>query len=171
MDYIKLLERLEFVYLNLKKKINSQSGFSILEAIVAAVIFVLGLSAVYAMVNFANKSLMSSRERDRLNMMSSEIMENLNLAMETYKNKGKNSEEFKDDFNNLDCYQDVTNDSSIKDKHRKRWKEKLGKKEASEECNLKIEKISGKEAYLVTIIIKRRNGKEIKIVKRLNEHK
>ena len=31
---------------------------------------------------------MSSRERDRLNMMSSEIMENLNLAMETYKKKG-----------------------------------------------------------------------------------
>ena len=76
----------------------------------------------------------------------------------------------KDDFNNLDCYQDVSNASSMKDNYRKRWKEKLGKKEASEECNLKIEKISGKEAYLVTISIKKRNGREIKIVKRLNEH-
>ena len=162
----------------MKKKINSQSGFSILEAILAAVIFVIGLVAVYAMVNFANKSLMSSRERDRLNMMSSEIMENLNLAMETYKKDNKDSEEFKDDFNNLDCYQDVSNTSSMKDNYRKRWKEKLGKKEASEECNLKIEKISGVDAYgkdlityLVTISIKKRNGKEIKIVKRLNEHK
>ena len=154
----------------MKKKINSQSGFSILEAILAAVIFVIGLVAVYAMVNFANKSLMSSRERDRLNMMSSEIMENLNLAMETYKKDNKDSEKFKDDFNNLDCYQDVSNASSMKDNYRKRWKEKLGKKEASEECNLKIEKISGKEAYLVTISIKKRNGREIKIVKRLNEH-
>ena len=159
--------------LKINKRQNTESGLSLLEALVAVVIFILGLAGIYMMSTLANRSMISSIERDKLNMVSSMVLENISTDVD---NILKYHEE--------NCYE-TPSGSSLKDEHLKRWSKKYKRtigtrdasgniissdKEGQEDCRVEVEDITGdKTQFMIKIIITKKNGKKIQISKRINK--
>ena len=84
-------------------KKNNQSGLSILEALIAVVVFILGLAGIYMMSTLSNRTIISSIERDKLNMVSAMVIESMTIDTANIAT-----------YDNTDCYQS-TSGSSLND--------------------------------------------------------
>ena len=158
----------------IKKK--NESGLSILEALVAVVIFILGLAGIYMMSTLSNRAMISSIERDKLNMVSAMVIESMTIDTDNIEN-----------YDNTNCWDtyESSNSSSLKDRNRKKWAEKYRKviqskdkdgninyaKEGSEDCKVEVKEINDENAYMITIIMTRKDGKKIQLSKRINKQK
>ncbi len=156
----------------IKKK--NESGLSILEALVAVVVFVLGLAGIYMMSTLSNRAMISSIERDKLNMVSAMVIESMTIDTANIAT-----------YDDTDCWDpyESSSGSSLKDRNRKKWAEKYKKiieardssgnvisdaKEGSEDCKVEVKEITGENAHMITIIMTRKNGKKIQLSKRIN---
>ena len=151
----------------IKKK--NESGLSILEALVAVVIFILGLAGIYMMLTLSNRAMISSIERDKLNMVSAMVIESMTIDTA---NIAK--------YDNTNCYESSSGSSLIETANRKKWAEKYKKiigerdssgnvaKEGSEDCKVEVKVIQNENAHMITIIMTRKNGKKIQLSKRIN---
>ena len=151
----------------IKKK--NESGLSILEALVAVVIFILGLAGIYMMSTLSNRAMISSIERDKLNMVSAMVIESMTIDTA---NIAK--------YDNTNCYESSSGSSLIETANRKKWAEKYKKiigerdssgnvaKEGSEDCKVEVKEIQNENAHMITIIMTRKNGKKIQLSKRIN---
>ena len=151
----------------IKKK--NESGLSILEALVAVVIFILGLAGIYMMSTLSNRAMISSIERDKLNMVSAMVIESMTIDTA---NIAK--------YDNTNCYEASSGSSLIETANRKKWAEKYKKiigerdssgnvaKEGSEDCKVEVKVIQNENAHMITIIMTRKNGKKIQLSKRIN---
>jgi type IV pilus assembly protein PilV len=151
----------------IKKK--NESGLSILEALVAVVIFILGLAGIYMMSTLSNRAMISSIERDKLNMVSAMVIESMTIDTA---NIAK--------YDNTSCYESSSGSSLIETANRKKWAEKYKKiigerdssgnvaKEGSEDCKVEVKVIENENAHMITIIMTRKNGKKIQLSKRIN---
>ena len=152
-------------------KKNNQSGLSILEALIAVVVFILGLAGIYMMSTLSNRTIISSIERDKLNMVSAMVIESMTIDTANIAT-----------YDNTDCYQS-TSGSSLNERNRIKWAEKYRKvigardssgnviseaKEGSEDCKVEVKEITGENAHIITIIMTRKDGKKIQISKRIN---
>ena len=153
----------------IKKK--NELGLSILEALVAVVIFILGLAGIYMMSTLSNRAMISSIERDKLNMVSAMVIESMTIDTANIAS-----------YDNINCYESSSG-SSLKDRNRKKWAEKYKKiieardssgnvisdaKEGSEDCKVEVKEIQNENAHMITIIMTRKNGKKIQLSKRIN---
>ena len=153
----------------IKKK--NESGLSILEALVAVVIFILGLAGIYMMSTLSNRAMISSIERDKLNMVAAMVIESMTIDTA---NIAK--------YDNTNCYESSSGSSLIETANRKKWAEKYRKviqskdkdgninyaKEGSEDCKVEVKEIQNENAHMITIIMTRKNGKKIQLSKRIN---
>ena len=151
----------------IKKK--NELGLSILEALVAVVIFILGLAGIYMMSTLSNRAMISSIERDKLNMVSAMVIESMTIDTA---NIAK--------YDNTNCYESSSGSSLIETANRKKWAEKYKKiigerdssgnvaKEGSEDCKVEVKVIQNENAHMITIIMTRKNGKKIQLSKRIN---
>ena len=151
----------------IKKK--NELGLSILEALVAVVIFILGLAGIYMMSTLSNRAMISSIERDKLNMVSAMVIESMTIDTA---NIAK--------YDNTNCYESSSGSSLIETANRKKWAEKYKKiigerdssgnvaKEGSEDCKVEVKVIENENAHMITIIMTRKNGKKIQLSKRIN---
>ena len=151
----------------IKKK--NESGLSILEALVAVVIFILGLAGIYMMSTLSNRAMISSIERDKLNMVSAMVIESMTIDTA---NIAK--------YDNTNCYESSSGSSLIETANRKKWAEKYKKiigerdssgnvaKDGSEDCKVEVKEIQNENAHMITIIMTRKNGKKIQLSKRIN---
>ena len=157
----------------IKKK--NELGLSILEALVAVVIFILGLAGIYMMSTLSNRAMISSIERDKLNMVSAMVIESMTI----------DTADIEKNYDNTNCHE-PSGGSSLKDRNRKKWAEKYKKiieardssgnvisdaKEGSEDCKVEVKEITGENAHMITIIMTRKNGKKIQLSKRINKQK
>ena len=152
----------------IKKK--NELGLSILEALVAVVIFILGLAGIYMMSTLSNRAMISSIERDKLNMVSAMVIESMTIDTA---NIAK--------YDNTNCYESSSGSSLIETANRKKWAEKYKKiigerdssgnvaKEGSEDCKVEVKEIQNENAHMITIIMTRKNGKKIQLSKRINK--
>ena len=154
----------------IKKK--NESGLSILEALVAVVIFILGLAGIYMMSTLSNRAMISSIERDKLNMVSAMVIESMTIDTANIAN-----------YDNTNCYESSSGSSLIETANRKKWAEKYKKiiggdssgnvisdaKEGSEDCKVEVKEIQNENAHMITIIMTRKNGKKIQLSKRINK--
>ena len=151
----------------IKKK--NELGLSILEALVAVVIFILGLAGIYMMLTLSNRAMISSIERDKLNMVSAMVIESMTIDTANIVK-----------YDNTNCYESSSGSSLIETANRKKWAEKYKKiigerdssgnvaKEGSEDCKVEVKEINDKNAHMITIIMTRKNGKKIQLSKRIN---
>ena len=151
----------------IKKK--NESGLSILEALVAVVIFILGLAGIYMMSTLSNRAMISSIERDKLNMVSAMVIESMTIDTANIVK-----------YDNTNCYESSSGSSLIETANRKKWAEKYKKiigerdssgnvaKEGSEDCKVEVKVIQNENAHMITIIMTRKNGKKIQLSKRIN---
>ena len=152
----------------IKKK--NESGLSILEALVAVVIFILGLAGIYMMSTLSNRAMISSIERDKLNMVSAMVIESMTIDTANIVK-----------YDNTNCYESSSGSSLIETANRKKWAEKYKKiigerdssgnvaKEGSEDCKVEVKVIENENAHMITIIMTRKNGKKIQLSKRINK--
>ena len=152
----------------IKKK--NESGLSILEALVAVVIFILGLAGIYMMSTLSNRAMISSIERDKLNMVSAMVIESMTIDTANIVK-----------YDNTNCYESSSGSSLIETANRKKWAEKYKKiigerdssgnvaKEGSEDCKVEVKVIQNENAHMITIIMTRKNGKKIQLSKRINK--
>ena len=154
----------------IKKK--NELGLSILEALVAVVIFILGLAGIYMMSTLSNRAMISSIERDKLNMVSAMVIESMTIDTANIAS-----------YDNTDCWDPYksSSGSSLKDRNRKKWAKKYKKiieardssgnvaKEGSEDCKVEVKEIQNENAHMITIIMTRKNGKKIQLSKRINK--
>jgi Tfp pilus assembly protein PilV len=153
-------------------KKNNESGLSILEALVAVVVFILGFAGIYMMSTLSNRAMISSIERDKLNMVSAMVIESMTIDTDNIAT-----------YDNTNCYESSSG-SSLKDRNRKKWAEKYKKiieardssgnvinqdKEGEEDCKVEVKEINDEDAYMITIIMIRKDGKKIQISKRINK--
>ena len=150
-------------------KKNNQSGLSILEALVAVVVFVLGLAGIYMMSTLSTRAMISSIERDKLNMVSVMVIESMTIDTANIVK-----------YDNTNCYESSSGSSLIETANRKKWAEKYKKiigerdssgnvaKEGSEDCKVEVKVIQNENAHMITIIMTRKNGKKIQLSKRIN---
>ena len=151
----------------IKKK--NELGLSILEALVAVVIFILGLAGIYMMLTLSNRAMISSIERDKLNMVSAMVIESMTIDTTNIVK-----------YDNTNCYESSSGSSLIETANRKKWAEKYKKiigerdssgnvaKEGSEDCKVEVKVIQNENAHMITIIMTRKNGKKIQLSKRIN---
>ena len=154
----------------IKKK--NESGLSLLEALVAVVIFILGLAGIYMMLTLSNRAMISSIERDKLNMVSAMVIESMTIDTANIVK-----------YDNTNCYESSSGSSLIETANRKKWAEKYKKiieardssgnvisdaKEGSEDCKVEVKVIENENAHMITIIMTRKNGKKIQLSKRIN---
>ena len=151
----------------IKKK--NELGLSILEALVAVVIFILGLAGIYMMLTLSNRAMISSIERDKLNMVSAMVIESMTIDTANIVK-----------YDNTNCYESSSGSSLIETANRKKWAEKYKKiigerdssgnvaKEGSEDCKVEVKEIQNENAHMITIIMTRKNGKKIQLSKRIN---
>ena len=151
----------------IKKK--NELGLSILEALVAVVIFILGLAGIYMMSTLSNRAMISSIERDKLNMVSAMVIESMTIDTTNIVK-----------YDNTNCYESSSGSSLIETANRKKWAEKYKKiigerdssgnvaKEGSEDCKVEVKVIQNENAHMITIIMTRKNGKKIQLSKRIN---
>ena len=152
----------------IKKK--NESGLSILEALVAVVIFILGLAGIYMMSTLSNRAMISSIERDKLNMVSAMVIESMTIDTANIVK-----------YDNTNCYESSSGSSLIETANRKKWAKKYKKiigerdssgnvaKEGSEDCKVEVKEIQNENAHMITIIMTRKNGKKIQLSKRINK--
>ena len=152
----------------IKKK--NELGLSILEALVAVVIFILGLAGIYMMLTLSNRAMISSIERDKLNMVSAMVIESMTIDTANIVK-----------YDNTNCYESSSGSSLIETANRKKWAEKYKKiigerdssgnvaKEGSEDCKVEVKEIQNENAHMITIIMTRKNGKKIQLSKRINK--
>ena len=143
-----------------------------MEALVAVVVFILGFAGIYMMSTLSNRAMISSIERDKLNMVSAMVIESMTIDTDNIAT-----------YDNTNCYESSSG-SSLKDRNRKKWAEKYKKiieardssgnvinqdKEGEEDCKVEVKEINDEDAYMITIIMIRKDGKKIQISKRINK--
>ena len=150
-------------------KKNNEEGISILEALVAVIIFILGFAGIYMMSTLSNRAMISSIERDKLNMVSAMVIESMTIDTANIVK-----------YDNTNCYEASSGSSLIETANRKKWAEKYKKiigerdssgnvaKEGSEDCKVEVKVIQNENAHMITIIMTRKNGKKIQLSKRIN---
>ena len=154
-------------------KKNNQSGLSLLESLVAVVVFILGLAGIYMMSTLSNRAMISSIERDKLNMVSAMVIESMTIDTANIAN-----------YDDTNCYESPSG-SSLKDRNIIKWTEKYKKviqskdkdgniisnaKELQEDCKVEVKEIPGEvNSYMVTTIMTRKDGNKIQISKRINK--
>ena len=153
-------------------KKNNESGLSILEALVAVVVFILGFAGIYMMSTLSNRAMISSIERDKLNMVSAMVIESMTIDTDNIAT-----------YDNTNCYESPSG-SSLKDRNRQKWAKKYKKiieardssgnvinqdKEGEEDCKVEVKDIKDENAHMITIIMIRKDGKKIQISKRINK--
>ena len=153
-------------------KKNNESGVSILESLVAVIIFVLWFAGIHMMSTLSNRAMISSIERDKLNMVSAMVIESMTIDTDNIAT-----------YDNTNCYESSSG-SSLKDRNRKKWAEKYKKiieardssgnvinqdKEGEEDCKVEVKDIKDENAHMITIIMIRKDGKKIQISKRINK--
>ena len=153
-------------------KKNNEAGFSILEALVAVAVFILGFAGIYMMSTLSNRAMISSIERDKLNMVAAMVIESMTIDTDNIAT-----------YDNTNCYESSSG-SSLKDRNRKKWAEKYKKiieardssgkvinqdKEGEEDCKVEVKEIKDENAHMITIIMIRKDGKKIQISKRINK--
>ena len=157
-------------------KKNNEEGISILEALVAVIIFILGFAGIYMMSTLSNRAMISSIERDKLNMVSAMVIESMTIDTANIVK-----------YDNTNCWDtyESSSGSSLKDRNRKKWAEKYRKviqskdkdgnindaKEGSEDCKVEVKEINDENAYMITIIMTMKDGKKIQLSKRINKQK
>ena len=134
-----------------------------LEALVAVVVFVLGFAGIYMMSTLSNRAMISSIERDKLNMVSAMVIESMTADTDNIEK-----------YDEIDCYQTTGGSTLIETANKERWEEKYKKiigaaKEGSEGCKVQVKEINDENAHMITIIMTRKNGKKIQISKRINK--
>ena len=145
-------------------KKNNEVGLSILEALVAVVIFILGLAGIYMMSTLSNRAMISSIERDKLNMVSAMVIESMTIDTANIVK-----------YDNTNCYESSSGSSLIETANRKKWAEKykkiIGERDSSgsEDCKVEVKEIQNENAHMITIIMTRKNGKKIQLSKRINK--
>ena len=151
-------------------KKNNEEGISILEALVAVIIFILGFAGIYMMSTLSNRAMISSIERDKLNMVSAMVIESMTIDTANIVK-----------YDNTNCYEASSGSSLIETANRKKWAEKYKKiigerdssgnvaKEGSEDCKVEVKVIQNENAHMITIIMTRKNGKKIQLSKRINK--
>ena len=154
-------------------KKNNESGLSILEALVAVVVFILGFAGIYMMSTLSNRAMISSIERDKLNMVSTMVIESMIIDTD---NIAK--------YDKTNCYESSSGSSLIETANRKKWAKKYKKiieardssgkvinqdKEGEEDCKVEVKEIKDENAHMITIIMIRKDGKKIQISKRINK--
>ena len=154
--------------LNLQKKINQNSGFSIIEALTAVVLFAVGIIVINVMITGSNRIVENSAARDELNLATLMILEDITRNAANIKNY--------DIENGYDCK--LSDDGTgLHNRDKKRWSEKIKskfgktKKREPQTCIVKAEKkkIRNKDVFIVTIEIIDSNGKtKSKIIRRVN---
>jgi hypothetical protein len=133
-------------------QLNSNRGVGIIEALIAAVIVGIGFVAVYSLANVSTNILMSSIDREKGNMLTTAIYEELltdtaNLIS----------------YHNMDFSSTSTGTSKHlkkKDKWAKIANKKFGNAQSQDQRQINVVKktIDGKDVFVVTINIKSRNG-------------
>ena len=133
-------------------QLNSNKGVGIIEALIAAVIVGIGFVAVYSLANVSTNILMSSIDREKGNMLTTAIYEDLltdtaNLIS----------------YHNMDFSSTSTGTSKHlkkKDKWAKIANKKFGNAQSQDQRKINVVKktIDGKDVFVVTINIKSRNG-------------
>ena len=123
------------------------------------------------MSTLSNRAMISSIERDKLNMVSAMVIESMTIDTSNIAS-----------YDNTDCWDPYksSSGSSLKDRNRKKWAEKYKKiigerdssgnvaKEGSEDCKVEVKVIENENAHMITIIMTRKNGKKIQLSKRIN---
>ena len=139
------------------------------------VIFILGLAGIYMMSTLSNRAMISSIERDKLNMVSAMVIESMTIDTDNIEN-----------YDNTNCWDtyESSSGSSLKDRNRKKWAKKYKKiieardssgnvisdaKEGSEDCKVEVKEIQNENAHMIQIIMTRKNGKKIQLSKRINK--
>ena len=92
-----------------KRNNNSQSGFSLIESLTAAAIFVIGIIGITAMITMSNQVIENAAVRDQLTLTSTMALENIITDSEKISDYGTNN-----------CYQAVGG-SEESNKHKNRW--------------------------------------------------
>ena len=153
-------------------KKNKEDGVSILEALVAVIVFILGFLGIYMMTTLSNKAMISSIERDKLNMVSAMIIESMTIDTANIEK-----------YDETDCYAPISK-SGLQDKNIKKWEKKYKKviqskdkdgkvntaKKLLEDCKVEVKLVPDKtDQYMITTIITRKDGKKIHISKRINK--
>ena len=133
-------------------QLNSNRGVGIIEALIAAVIVGIGFVAVYSLANVSTNILMSSIDREKGNMLTTAIYEELltdtaNLIS----------------YHNMDFSSTSTGTSKHlkkKDKWAKIANKKFGNAQSQDQRQINVVKktIDGKDVFVVTINITSRNG-------------
>ncbi len=133
-------------------QLNCNRGVGIIEALIAAVIVGIGFVAVYSLANVSTNILMSSIDREKGNMLTTAIYEDLltdtaNLIS----------------YHNMDFSSTSTGTSKHlkkKDKWAKIANKKFGNAQSQDQRKINVVKktIDGKDVFVVTINIKSRNG-------------
>ncbi len=155
-------------------KKNNQSGLSLLESLVAVVVFILGLAGIYMMSTLSNRAMISSIERDKLNMVSAMVIESMTIDTANI-----------NEYDGTNCWEPPSGSSSLKDRNIIKWTEKYKKviqskdkdgniisnaKELQEDCKVEVKEIPGEvNSYMVTTIMTRKDGNKIQISKRINK--
>ena len=117
----------------MKKNINnSQSGFSLLESITAAAIFIIGIIGINAMVSMSNRVVEKAAIRDQITLTSS-------MALEDMVSNPENAHEYK----TANCYE-ADNGANKRNKDKNRWfkimqERKIGKIKDPKKCIVETE--------------------------------
>ena len=133
-------------------QLNSKKGVGIIEALIAAVIVGIGFVAVYSLANVSTNILMSSIDREKGNMLTTAIYEDLLTDTENLIS-----------YHNMDFTSSSTGATKHlkkKDKWSKMANKRFGNPQSKDQRKIEVIKktIDGKDVFVVTINIKSRNG-------------
>ncbi len=133
-------------------QLKSDNGVGIIEALIAAVIIGIGFVAVYSLANVSTNILMSSIDREKGNMLTTTIYEDLLTDKENLIS-----------YHNMDFMNTSTGTSKHlkkKDKWAKLANKKFGNSQSKDERKIEVIKktIDGKDVFIITVNIKSRNG-------------
>ena len=118
-----------------KRNNNSQSGFSLLEALTAAAIFVIGIIGINAMITMSNQVIENAAVRDQITLTSTMALEDI-VSNAEYTSKYKSE----------DCYQEDSG-SNKNNKDKDRWfkimKDRVfGRISNPKKCKIETEEIT-----------------------------
>ena len=133
-------------------QLNSKKGVGIIEALIAAVIVGIGFVAVYSLANVSTNILMSSIDREKGNMLTTAIYEDLLTDTENLIS-----------YHNMDFTSTSTGSAKHlkkRDKWTKMANKRFGNPQSKDQRKIEVIKktIDGKDVFIVTINIKSRNG-------------
>ena len=118
-----------------KRNNNSQSGFSLIESLTAAAIFVIGIIGINGMITMSNQVIENAAVRDQLTLTSTMALENI-----------ISNAEYTSRYQTENCYQEDSG-SNKNNKDKDRWfkimKDRVfGRMSNPKKCRIEIKKIT-----------------------------